>query len=197
MRKLLEPHPVCSVCGGGGGSVKLHAKGMCGVCYTRKKSLEAGVPPNPTRDMSIAEKLAYKSVKRDSGCIEYVGTKDKDGYGVICYNGKTSRAHRIAYELAKGPIPSNLQVLHKCDNPCCINPEHLIVGSSRDNQKDKVNKNRQAKGASHGAAVLTAEDVEKIRADSRLLKFIAKDYGICVSQVGNIRRGESWKSLPR
>jgi hypothetical protein len=72
-------------------------------------------------------------------CIEWKGRTDKDGYGTI----GSRRAHRVAWEQTFGPIPDGLQVLHKCDNPPCCNPDHLFLGTRTDNMNDKVRKGRQ------------------------------------------------------
>ena len=71
--------------------------------------------------------------------------KDKDGYGLASVDNKTVRTHRVSYEMNHGPIPEGMYVLHKCDNPSCINPEHLFAGTQRDNVLDMRSKGRQAK----------------------------------------------------
>lgn len=73
------------------------------------------------------------------------------GYGMFCLRGKTKRAHRVAWEIANGEIPSDLCVLHRCDNPSCVNPAHLFLGTSADNTRDMVAKHRQAAGDRHGS----------------------------------------------
>lgn len=77
-------------------------------------------------------------------CFEFVGANN-NGYGLVGYGGRLVYAHRLSYLLHKGLIPAGLCVLHKCDNPACINPKHLFLGSYSDNQLDAVRKNRHAK----------------------------------------------------
>lgn len=81
----------------------------------------------------------------NTGCFLWTNAEDGCGYGWFRINGKMCRAHRISWMINKGNIPNNKLVLHKCDTPQCVNPEHLFLGSNLDNAKDKVKKNRQWK----------------------------------------------------
>jgi len=116
---------------------------------------------------------------RESDCWQWIGKKDRKGYGNFSFNGVDYRAHRFSYAHFVGEIPADKpQVLHKCDNPSCANPQHLFVGTAADNVADMVAKGRQPKGATHGfskhpesipngekngRALLTEQDVLKIR----------------------------------
>jgi hypothetical protein len=88
----------------------------------------------------------FDRIEKHRGCWEYQGAKNPQGYGMIC-RGKHKRVkvHRVAYELRVGPIPEGMCVLHTCDNPCCINPAHLWIGTQGDNSRD-----RQVKGRTRG-----------------------------------------------
>jgi hypothetical protein len=102
---------------------------------------------------------------------------------------RTEHAHRISWELHNGTIPDGLNVLHKCDNPPCVNPAHLFVGTDLDNMQDRDRKGR------HGTAKLTPRDIRSIRARRAMgerLVTIAVDFDICVSQVSLIARRKSW-----
>ena len=80
-----------------------------------------------------------------SGCIEFMGKRQNKGYGHIGsggHKGRTLLAHRVAWELANGPIPDGLLVCHRCDNPPCCNPEHLFLGTKSDNALDQIGKGR-------------------------------------------------------
>jgi hypothetical protein len=84
-----------------------------------------------------------------TGCWLWLRSRDKDGYGSLRADGRTRRAHREAYMAYMGPIPDGAHVLHKCDTPACVNPDHLFLGTQRDNLRDCVVKGR------HGNLVKT------------------------------------------
>ncbi len=83
-------------------------------------------------------------------CLEWTGTRNPHGYGRFSRRGRQELAHRVAYELAVGPIPDGLQVLHRCDNPPCVNPTHLWLGTPADNAHDRDTKGRRRTGISCG-----------------------------------------------
>lgn len=94
----------------------------------------------------------WKNVQITPSCWIWTGRKDKDGYGQFSrYHGQPLRAPRFAWEETYGPIPKTLFVLHGCDNPACVNPKHLFLGTALDNAQDCVNKNRTATGDQNGA----------------------------------------------
>jgi len=83
-----------------------------------------------------------RTAHRENGCVEWTGARFATGYGVFRFRGKNARAHRVAWTLANGEIPQGIDVLHKCDNPCCVNPDHLFLGTDKDNHQDKARKGR-------------------------------------------------------
>lgn len=107
-------------------------------------------------------------------------------------------AHRVAYEFHCGPIPDGMRVLHRCDNPPCINPDHLFLGTQAENVADMISKGRKVvlQGEGHGSAKLTKADVLAIRAargsSSRQL---AVQYGVHSSQICRVRAGKKWGSV--
>ena len=134
----------------------------------------------------------YRFVVQDkmTNCHEYIGGKDKDGYGLFnLYNNKQIRAHRYSYELNCGKIPNGYNVLHKCDNPSCVNPMHLWMGTQADNMRDKCYKQRQA-------SKLTEEQVKNIRNNTVTKKtLLAKLYNVSVVTIYEIQKGITWKHI--
>ena len=138
-----------------------------------------------------------------TGCWIWTAHIASSGYGKIRHQGRIKRAHRLSYELHIGPIPEGggyyetLCVCHHCDNPTCVNPDHLFIGSQADNLRDMADKGRGAPpfGENHGRSKLTESDVIAIRSDSRSLRAIAADYHIRHSTVGDIRLRKTWRHL--
>ena len=148
---------------------------------------------------TLKERLYEKVVYAESGCIEWARkTRLPEGYGRMAVNGKQKLVHRVSYEISIGPIPDGLLILHHCDNPPCINPSHLFLGTKRDNSDDKVRKGRHrgAPGIRNRKNKLTETQVLSIREDTRQTMFIATDYGIAKSLVRKIKRRSLWKHLP-
>jgi predicted XRE-type DNA-binding protein len=132
------------------------------------------------------------------GCWIWTSSRDRDGYGKF-YGpspGKVQVASRFSYELYVGKIPEGMHVLHRCDNRCCVNPEHLSVGTNFDNVIDKINKGRQLRGTMFSWAKLDEDKVQQIRADTRPQRQIAKDFGISRSAVSEIKTRKKWKHVP-
>lgn len=128
-------------------------------------------------------------------CWEWVANKNQRGYGIFSLNDKSVGAHRVSFLISKGEIPIGLCILHSCDNPSCVNPEHLFLGTHQDNMDDRSAKGRVPKEDKHPNAKLTTEQVLKIRHDGRYAKLIAHEYGISKDQVNKIRTFRSWKFI--
>lgn len=141
----------------------------------------------------------WARVRRSADCWEWQGAIDhKWGYGQISVAGKMQLAHRIAYKLAYGSLPDDLLVCHKCDNPRCVRPDHLFLGTSTDNAHDKVRKGRQADhhGEKNPHAKLTSEQVQAIRtrfAQGGIRPIeLARQYGVTNTTISMIVRGQTW-----
>lgn len=100
----------------------------------------------------------------EQGCWEYRGPKFANGYGQVKVDGTPRLAHRVAYELWVGPIPDGLLIRHKCDNPPCMNPDHLETGTNLDNRRDSVERGRVARG-NRGRGKFTDDQVRAIRGE--------------------------------
>ena len=131
----------------------------------------------------------------ESGCWLWSGRLRGSVYGGVDVNGKCKSAHRVAYELAFGPIPEGMFVCHKCDVPICVNPAHLFVGTPKQNSEDMTAKQRQARGERLKHSRFTPRDVVLIRADRRGGRVIAKEYGVAKAAIDKIRSGRSWKHV--
>lgn len=125
--------------------------------------------------------------------------KAKFQYGTFNVGGKTIKAHRISYAFSNCiPVPPrHIFVLHRCDNPICVNPNHLFLGTHADNMKDMISKGRArgAVGTGNAAAKLTEQQVREIRASTQIYKVISEQYGISDSMISNIKLGRSWRHV--
>lgn len=130
----------------------------------------------------------------NSGCWIWATTAHGKGYGLFWYGGSNKRAHRISWELHRGPIPKGLCVLHTCDNPPCVNPDHLWLGTMVENNADRDNKGRfiTLRGEAIGTSKLTEQDVIEIRASEEPYLTIAARFGVCENNVSLIRRRLTW-----
>ena len=124
-----------------------------------------------------------------TGCWEWTGSRGQDGRARVMIDGKMTHPARVFWELCNSPIPDGMLVCHKCDNKGCVNPEHLFLGSHRDNTLDMVRKHR------HGNQKLTAEQATAIRNDARSASVIAKEFGLSRFTVYGIKNGWSWRHI--
>lgn len=146
----------------------------------------------------VSVRLARRTQIAESGCWLWIGTRDpKTGYGALRIGKKMMKAHRVSWDLYNGPIPDGLKVLHQCDVPNCINPDHLFLGTQLDNVRDMIAKGRKSShaGELNGRAKLTAEQAAEIKLATGSLHEIARRYGVGKSIVGYIRSGQNWKHL--
>jgi hypothetical protein len=141
------------------------------------------------------KKLLEKLQPNDAGCWLWTGYRRADGYGSI-HSGKKIRAHRAVYEAFRGPVASELELLHTCDNPACCNPDHLVPGTHAENMRDMANKFRSTKGESNPKAKLTAAQVEEIRRKHNSgipQKSLAAEYSVCNQTISLIVNNKIWR----
>jgi predicted XRE-type DNA-binding protein len=121
----------------------------------------------------------------------------KGGHGRTFGFGRQMLAHRLAYQLYRGPIPNGMLVCHRCDVPSCVNPDHLFIGTHKDNIADCIQKDRRRdqRGEKNNLAKLTKQTVLSIRKANGSQYEIARKFGVSRSNVGLIRQGKTWKHL--
>jgi hypothetical protein len=178
----------CSV---SGCNSPVKTNGMCNKHYQRVWATgSASTSRAYVRGVSLQQRIEFHSRRVESGCIEWTGTKNPKGYGQLTIDGKRQLAHRVAFELKCGQIPAGMCALHRCDNPWCINPNHLFLGTKAENNADMRAKGRHSRGVHHPGAKLTDAEVEQIRKSTGNQRLVAERFGIVQSYVSMIRNGK-------
>lgn len=157
--------------------------------------------------MPLEERLkANMVINVITGCWEWQGSK-RNGYGRITIGSRKdgtrriAMAHRVSYELFNGEIPDGMEICHKCDNPCCINPDHLFAGTRQDNIDDRERKGRNIVfyGEEQPCAKLTKKIVKSARQEraqkGTTYQKLADRYGVNKSTMMNAIKGETWKCV--
>lgn len=151
-------------------------------------------------------------IKLENGCWEWSGSRSSFGYGILHIGKKPRKAHRIAWKLLRSEIPSGIVVCHKCDNPPCVNPEHLFLGTTADNTRDAIEKGRFARpgqrqasalkyakrGEDHCRAKLTREIVKAIRqgvAEGFAQMSFANRYRVDPTTIRDIVQHKTWRHV--
>lgn len=136
----------------------------------------------------------------DNGCWIWRGSKanKRGGYGQLSNGrGKVLKTHRISYEYFKGRIPRKSLIRHICDNPPCVNPDHLLLGNHKDNSNDAISRGRANHQVMSGefcpASKLSWEQVLEIRKSEKSLSKLAKQYNISKTSIANIKKNKTWK----
>lgn len=141
----------------------------------------------------------WDRLDRTSDCWVWTGDLDPNGYGRVRWQRKHIRAHRLAWAWTNGPIPAGLFVLHRCDNPPCVRPDHLFVGTNADNMRDMVAKGRFGDRALRGSTSPNAKLTEALVAELRArraagesLPSLARLTGVSAAAISNAVRGVTW-----
>ncbi len=144
------------------------------------------------RKETLGEALLARSRREENGCLVWTGYRVKKGYGRISIAGRSVPTNRAAYQAWIGEIPADQLVCHKCDNPPCIEPSHLFLGTNAENLADRNAKGRQSKGESRNGAKLTETAVRAIRASDAPTVELAALYGVAETTLSYARHGKTW-----
>jgi hypothetical protein len=190
-----------NVCGVDGCDRGLHSHGLCSAHGHRLARY--GDPLGAPEQTTVEDRFWSKVDRRGSDeCWLWQSTRDPSGYGRFSVGGTAGSmliASRVAWAFTHGPISSEDQVLHRCDNPGCVNPDHLFLGTPRINSDAKVAKGRHAFGERNGNAKLTDEHVRAIRlcyaGGAVTQRTLASDYGVAQSIISGIVNDSRWRHV--
>ncbi len=173
----------------------VHRGGSCG-CLKIEMASKAMSKMQLARHGTVDDRFSSRYTVSDSGCWVWNAHADKDGYGILPCNGPAIRAHRYSWERVNGTIPEGMVVCHSCDNPGCVNPDHLFIGTPKDNVQDMLKKGRDCMvGERNNKAKLTNKDVKAIYESERSTSTLAESYGVSVSTIKRIKNGRSWRGV--
>jgi hypothetical protein len=152
-------------------------------------------------------RLSDKVAIAPSGCWEWSGSKNRDGYARTGSGSSRSElVHRVVYRLCVGMLEKGQEVCHHCDNPACIRPDHLFAGTHKANMRDAARKGRikqrDSRGEKNPGVKLAAGSVLEIKRRCRgievepgMIADLAKEFGVCATSISNILRGKTWKHI--
>lgn len=174
--------------------------------YFKRKPNQKGIvemtkPISPEKIQVKREKAFWdKTVPEPtSGCLLWIGAQRPNGYGKMLYKRKFWIAHRLAWFFTYRSLIQDTCVLHKCDNPLCVNPRHLFLGSRTDNYRDMENKGRIRRrpvyGEAHGRHKLSKEQVKEIRDSNFSRSILSENFGVCRQTIDNIKNHKHWKNI--
>lgn len=181
-------------------------------------TISGGSTANLTMSSREIAAFAARTMQSETGCIEWTGPMNEQGYGRFTFKRRQSLAHRASWRLFRGELPPGMCVLHRCDNPRCVNPEHLFIGDRGDNARDMAAKGRQwlqrnperardvlscpkarkARGSAHGNAILTEDAVLKIRsrsASGERSNLLAAEFHCSETLISQVILGHIWRHV--
>lgn len=188
---------ICSVEGCG---KEAKSRGVCNTHYMQLR--RAGLAPIGTKARGTVEDRFWRHVEKNEDCWTWTGSLKSDGYGRLGAGGASGRylcAHRVSYELHHGEIPKGMVVMHECDNPACVNPAHLSLGTYSDNTQQACDKGRMKSlflnGESHSGSVLTEDLVRKIRSSPLKNAQLAREIGCSNNAISCVRLRKTWQHV--
>ena len=163
---------------------------------------------NPVADTgycpAIASRFWRYAVVAPGECWPWGGCRNNRGYGRLNQHGGQIYAHRLSWLIHRGPIPAGLFVMHRCDNPPCCNPDHLQLGTAKDNSQDAARKGRldgrpnKKWGEEVGNSKLTAaqvHEIRRLRAEGVCRRPIAVRFGVSMKRISEITTGKAWRGI--
>ena len=144
--------------------------------------------------MDIKERF-LRHVNKTKNCWLWTGQLSPNGYGILSATEWGNSAHRISWNIFKGKIDGELLVLHKCDVKTCVNPDHLFLGTHKDNSNDKVAKNRTIRGDKVKGSKLTEQKVLEIRNSNECWNVLANRYGVSPQTIYEVKAKKTWAWL--
>jgi len=156
-----------------------------------------------TGTLSEESEIFWSRVHKGRTCWEWQAGRTSAGYGLIYFQGSRQLAHRVAWQLEYGPIPEGRCVCHHCDNPRCVRPDHLFVGTHKDNMNDMHHKGRagdhrwwRQPGRRHHKAKITQQQASEIRllyaTTDKTQRQLASQYGVSQAAIWHVLHGKSW-----
>lgn len=137
----------------------------------------------------VKQRFESKIFHSPDGCWYWTSTQSKNGYGSFFLNNTQISAHRISYILHKGDIPDKLQVLHNCDNTLCVNPDHLFLGTPKDNMDDKIRKGRDR--YNHKLSKEEVIEIRRLVASGVKQRVVARQFNTCFQNISMIITGRN------
>lgn len=190
-----------SICNVDGCDTKSRANGYCNKHNLRFRKY--GNPLGGVKNQAPMEERFWRRVEKTNDCWWWRPTRCKNTYGLIQMGGKGTKSittHRYSYTLHHGEIPDGMLVMHSCDNPACVNPYHLSLGSHKDNVADMIQKGRRGEpktiGEQNPKAVLNEDKVRYIRSmPNASHASLARELGVGTSTVRGVRTGRTWSHI--
>ena len=156
--------------------------------------------PRIYRTKDVSETLRTRSIVDERGCWIWQGARNPKGYGILrtttLGGGKRNvMTHRASFMVHRGPIPDGMLVLHECDNPSCVNPDHLRVGTANDNTQDMIAKGRAKLVTRAKVSPEQVREIRTMRERGMMTKDIGERFGVSGSTVTNICNRDTWRSI--
>ena len=169
--------------------------GSCG-CLKSEVNANAMKKMQLKRHGTVSERFFNRFKVSESGCWLWTSHCDKDGYGILPGNHGNVRAHRFSYVHHYGRIDAGMVICHKCDNPSCVNPDHLFIGTTKENFQDMLSKGRDKMvGSRNNKAKLNEDQVAFIRQSTLSALALSIEFSVSKSAIKRIKNGTQWRHV--